>query len=51
MFLLLLSLLFFLVVLDLGCRAWASSGCGEWGLLLVAVRQAPIVVASLEHRL
>ena len=43
----------FLAALGLRCCAWAFSGCGEWGLLLVAVRRLLIAVASLvaEHRL
>ena len=38
-------------VLGLCCCAWAFSGCGEWGLLFIAVRGLLIAVASLvaEH--
>ena len=43
----------FLAVLGLPCCAWTFSGCGEWGLLFVAVCGLLIVVASLvvEHGL
>ena len=43
----------FLAVLGLRCCAQAFSGCGEWGLLFVAVRGLLIAVASLvvEHGL
>ena len=43
----------FLAALGLRCCAWAFSSCGEWGLLLVAVRRLLTAVASLvvEHRL
>ena len=43
----------FLAALGLRCCAWASSSCGERGLLFVAVRGLLIVVASLvaEHGL
>ena len=43
----------FLAALGLCCCTWAFSGCGERGLLFVAVRRLLIVVASLvaEHRL
>ena len=43
----------FLAVLGLCCCAWAFSGCGEQGLLFVAVCRLLTVVASLvaEHRL
>ena len=36
----------------LSCCVWAFSGCGEWGLLFVAVHGLLIVVASLveEHQ-
>ena len=37
----------FLAVLGLPCCAWTFSGCGEWGLLFVAVCGLLIVVASL----
>ena len=42
-----------MAVLGLCCCAWAFSSCGEWGLLLVAVRRLLTAVASLvaEHRL
>ena len=42
-----------LAVLGLRCCVWAFSGCGERGLLFVAVRGLLIAVASLvvEHRL
>ena len=36
---------FFLDALGLHCCAWAFSSCGEWGLLLVAVRGLLAVVA------
>ena len=52
---LLYSFLFFcfLAALGLRCCAWASSSCGERGLLFVAVRGLLIAVASLvaEHGL
>ena len=40
-------------MVGLHCRAWASSSCGEWELLFLAVHRLLIVVASLvaEHRL
>ena len=43
----------FLAALGLRCCAWAFSGCGERGLLFVAVHVLLIVVASLvaEHEL
>ena len=43
---------FFLAALGLRCCARAFSGCGEWGLLFVAVHGLLIAVASLiaEHR-
>ena len=43
----------FLAALGLCCCAWAFSGCGERGLLFVAVHGLLIVVASLVvvHRL
>ena len=43
----------FLALLDLRCCARAFSSCGEWGLLLVAVRGLLIAVASVvaEHGL
>ena len=43
----------FLAALGLRCCAWASSSCGERGLLLFAVRGLLIAVASLvvEHGL
>ena len=43
----------FLAVLGLCCCTRAFSGCGEWGLLFIAVRGLLIAVASLvaEHRL
>ena len=43
----------FMAVLGLCCCAQAFSGCGERGLLFVAVRRLLIAVASLvaEHRL
>ena len=43
----------FLAALGLRCCSWASSSCGKWGLLFVAVRRLLIVVASLvvEHGL
>ena len=43
----------FLAVLGIRCCTQAFSGCGEWGLLLVAVFGLLIAVASLvaEHRL
>ena len=43
----------FLAALGLCCCVWASSSCGERGLLFVAVCRLLIVVASLvaEHRL
>ena len=43
----------FLAALGLHCCAWASSSCGEQGLLFVVVHGLLIVVASLvvEHRL
>ena len=43
----------FLAALGLRCCMWASSSCGEQGLLFVAVRGLLIVVASLvaEHGL
>ena len=43
----------FLAALGLRCCAWASSSCGEQGLLFVAVRRLLIAVASVvaEHRL
>ena len=43
--------LFFLAALGLHCCARASSSCGEWGPLFVAVRGLLIAVASLvaEH--
>ena len=46
-------LFYFLAVLGLCCCARAFSGCGERGLLFVAVRRLLIVVASLvaEHGL
>ena len=37
----------FLAVWGLHCCAWASSSCGERGLLFVAVRGLLIAVASL----
>ena len=40
-------LLLFLAVLGLLCCAWASSSCGEWGLLFIAVHKLLIAVASL----
>ena len=48
--------LFYLFIFDcVGSSfcAWAFSGCGEWGLLFVAVRRLLIAVTSLvaEHRL
>ena len=44
---------FFVAALGLRCCAQAFSGCGERGLLFVAVRRLLIAVASLvaEHRL
>ena len=46
-------LFIYLAALGLCCCTRAFSSCGEWGLLLVAVRGLLIVVASLvaEHRL
>ena len=43
----------FLAALGLRCCARASSSCGQWGLLFVAVRGLLIAVASLvvEHGL
>ena len=43
----------FLAALGLRCCTWAFSGCGERGLLCVAVRGLLIAVASLvaEHGL
>ena len=43
----------FLAELGLHCCTRAFSSCGEWGLLIVAVRGLLIAVASLvaEHRL
>ena len=43
----------FLAVLCLHCCTQAFSGCGQWGLLFIAVRGLLIVVASLaaEHGL
>ena len=42
----------FLAALGVRCRARAFSGCGEWGLLFVAVCRLLTVVASLvEHGL
>ena len=48
-----LKIYLFLAALGLHCCARAFSSCGEWGLLLVAVRGLLIAVASLvaEHRL
>ena len=45
--------IYFLAVLGLRCCTRAFSGCGEWGLLFIAVRGLLIAVASLvaEHRL
>ena len=42
-----------MAVLGLPCCTWAFSGCGERGLLLVAVHGLLIAVASLaaEHGL
>ena len=42
-----------MAVLGLRFCAWAFSGCGKWGPLLIAVRGPPTVSASLvaEHRL
>ena len=37
----------FLAALGLRCCAWAFSGCGERGLLFLAVRGLLIAVASL----
>ena len=47
------SSILFLAALGLCCCARAFSGCGERGLLFVAVRGLPIAVASLvaEHGL
>ena len=44
---------YFLAVLGLCCCAWAFSGCGEQGLLFVALHRLLIAVASLvaEHGL
>ena len=43
----------FLAALGLRCHMWAFSGCGEWGLLSVAVHGLLVAVASLvmEHGL
>ena len=43
----------FLAVLCLRCCVRASSSCGQWGLLFVAVRRLLIAVASpvAKHRL
>ena len=43
----------YLAVADLRCCTWAFSSCGEQGLLLVAVRQPALAVASLvaEHKI
>ena len=43
----------FMAALGLRCCAQAFTSCGEWGLLLVAVRELLIAVASLaaEHGL
>ena len=43
----------FLAALGLRCCTRASSSCGEWGLLFVAVHRLLIAVASFvaEHRL
>ena len=43
----------FLAVLGLRCCVQASSSCGEWGLLFIAVRRLLIAMASLvaEHRI
>ena len=43
----------FLAALGLRCCVWAFSGCGEWGLLFIAVHGLLIVMASLvaEHGL
>ena len=43
----------FMAALGLCCCAWASSTCGEQGLLFIAVHGLLIAVASLvaEHRL
>ena len=45
--------LFILAALGLCCCTRAFSGCGEWGLLFIAVRGLLIAVASLvaEHGL
>ena len=42
-----------MAALGLRCCAQAFTSCGEWGLLLVAVRELLIAVASLaaEHGL
>ena len=37
----------FLAALGLCCCAWASSSCGEWGLLFVVVRGLLIAVLLL----
>ena len=46
-------LILFLAALGLRCCTWASSSCGEQGLLFIAVRGLLIAVASLvaEHEL
>ena len=35
-----------MAALGLRCYTWAFSGCGEWGLLFVAVQGLLIAVAS-----
>ena len=42
-----LFIYFFLAALGLCCCTRSFSSCGEWGLLLVAVRELLIAVASL----
>ena len=52
-FLFYLFIYLFLAALGLHCCARASSSCGEWGLLFVAIHGLLIAVASLvvEHGL